>query len=97
MTVTQQIAMDAVRREASKLDGLELVALHLQKTHVLKFVEIANDSILYRHIEMTVTQQIAMDVARREMLKLDGLELVALHLQKTHVLKFVEIANDLIL
>ena len=46
---------------------------------------------------MMETQQIMMDVAQHEMLKLDGLELEALQQLKTHVLKFVEIANDSIL
>ena len=91
---TQQAMMDVARREMLKLDGLELVALHLQKTHVLKFVEIANDSILYRHIEMMATQQMAMDAVRHEASKLDGLELVALQRLKIHAPRSVVIANE---
>ena len=83
MMETLLIAMDAVRLEASKLDGLELAVLQQPKTHVPKSVVIVSDSIHYQLNAMMGTQQITMDVARHEASKLDGLELEALQPLKT--------------
>ena len=91
---TQQITMDEVRHEMLKLDGHELVVVRQLKTHAPKSVEIVSDSIHYQLNAMMGTQQIMMDVAQHEMLKLDGLELVVVRQLKIHAPRSVAIAKE---
>ena len=53
MTAILLLAMDEMLLEALRLAGVELEALPPYLTHEQRFEEIARDSILWPHTEMT--------------------------------------------